>query len=223
MEQKWKYKQYLGLDLPEHYSLRLQKDHHIEVKAHSLKGIVKIRITNPERNVFESTISNGVVIDERDVKANKSRFLESFFRSYRKELNSLPDQLVLKIIGGNYSVLADLSEEIQRKKQPKAFKISDFFHRIYAKILRGITGYFKAIIQKPKFCDVFDVFLAILAGSLTYYQNFDYLASGALTAGTAVFSGYYDWMVRKRHPFLVKILVLFVAGSYLVYIGFSYQ
>ena len=234
MNQNWKYKQYPGFEFPEQYFLKLTEDHFIEVKANSLKGLVKIRIKNPQGNYYESKISNGVVIDERDLQTNKSRYLEDFFRLYSKELSSLPDQTILRAMGNNYSILSeflddDNLDDDNKEKTSVPTKLKEHITdlsillRLPNKILSILLDYLKAIFQKPTLQDITDITLISMIGLSVFFHNFDYTITGIYTAAAALCTGYYDWLIRKKHPYAFKIIAFFVLSFYSVFIGMCYQ
>ena len=222
MEQQWRHKRFLGFEFPEQYWLKISENHFIEVKANPFRGNVKIKIKTPDGDCNESTISNGVVIDERDMNTKKSKYLEHFFSFYHKELCSVPDSGVLKIIGNNYGVLSHFLEKPAPKREEKKTDIGVLL-KIPQKILRLIAGYLDAILKYPKMSDLFDSCAIALIGLATYYQNFDYVSSGISAAFASLFAGYYDWLVRRKNPYLMKIILASLVGGSLFFAGAFYQ
>ena len=222
MEQQWKHKRFLGFEFPEQYRLKISENHFIEVKANLFRGNTKIRITTPDGDCNESTISNGVVIDERDMNTKKSKYLEHFFSFYHKEICSLPDSRVLKIIGNNYDVLSHFLERPAPKLAKKRTDISILLE-IPRKIFRSVADYLDAIFKYPKVSDILDICAVSLIGLATYYQNFNYVSSGVAAAGAALFTGYYDWLIRGKNPYLMKVILASLIGGYLSFAGALHQ
>ena len=222
MEVKWKHNQFFGIELPDQYRLALGKNHFIEIKGNPFKGKIKIKITNPTGDCNESVISNGVVIDERDVNINRSKSLEHFFASYHQEISSLPDNGLLKIIGNNYGVLVRTFNQKNISHNNNKTD-SDILLQIFRKGFKIFKNYFKIIFRRPQILDFFDSLIITIIGISVYYQNFNYLSSGVFTASTAIFTGYCDWLIRKRSPYLIKIIIAFFIGGYLFYFGWLYQ
>ena len=222
MEGKWKHNQFFGLELPDQYRLVLGENHFIEINGNPFKGKVKIKITNPTGDCNESIISNGVVIDERDVNINKSKYLEHFFTSYHQEISSLPDNGLLKIIGDNYGVLARTFNQKETTHKNNKTDSSILF-QIFYKAFRIFKNYFQIIFRRPEISDFFDFLIITIIGTSIYYQNFSYLSSGFFTASMAIFTGCCDWLIRKKPPYLIKIIIALFIGGYLFYFGWLYQ
>ena len=222
MNYHWKHERFLGFEFPEQYRLEVGENHLIEIKGNPFKGKTKIKITTPQGNCNESTISNGVVINEIDANTNRSKYLENFFASYSREISSLPDNTLLKLIGENYGVLTNFLDKHDINDDNKKSDLNILL-RIPRKLFYILKDYFQIIFRRPQFSDVIDTFVIALIGFGAYYQNFSYFLSGISTAGAAMFTGYFDWLIRKRPPYLIKIIVASLIGGYLSYSGFFYQ
>ncbi len=222
MDYHWKHEHFLGFEFPEQYQMEIGENHLIEIKGNLFKGKAKIKITTPQGNCNESTISNGVVIDERDRNTNKSKYLDFFFASYNREISSLPDQGLLTIIGENYGVLTNFLDEQSLGDNKKESDLNILL-RIPRKLFYIFNNYFRVIFRRPRLFDILDACLIALVGLGTYYQNFSYFSSGLSTAGIAMCTGYFDWLIRKRPPYLIKIIAASLIGGYLSYSGFFYQ
>ena len=224
MKSKWKYQTFIENEFPEIYTLRMGNKALIKIRANPFKGIVEINITSPKKEHYQSVISNGVVIDERDMKLNKSKYLEDFFEKYNVEISSLPNNRILHLIGNNYGILADFLNESKTKAYlEKSKTLLQKMLSIPERIARSLKQCFKSVFSQPSLSDIAEIALITCAGLGMYLHNFDYLFSGIFTSILSVFSGSFDWLVRGKNPHAIKILVTFGLGLAGIYTGFLYQ
>ena len=220
MAQQWKHIKLIENEFPEVYSTETKNKAFIEIKANLLKGIVKINIVSPRKEYYQSIISNGVVIEEKDLKLKKSAHLEDFFKEYHIEISSLPNNKILQLIGGNYGILTYFlgsSKKKARLKKPRTFL------KKLPSILNNTALSFKVIFRRPSASDVVEMTLIGCIGVGIYFHSFDYLLSGAFTSALSILSGFSDWLLRGKNPSMIKILPGFALGLFGIYTGFLYQ
>ncbi|MDH5720044.1 MAG: hypothetical protein OEZ13_05400 [Spirochaetia bacterium] len=231
MRYSWKYIKGRGGDYPELYFLDSQKKEQIQIEVNRIKGLVKIFIDTLEgEDSFYCVISNGVIIRERDFKTGKNRNLEKEFAQRHIEISSLPDNEVLRVIGGNYGILTQFLGKAERKIQPDLDELNNFFQKILShpkKLLTTILNIFnflyKSCLERPKLSDVLDAALAVSLGFAIYNINFNFLHTSLAAFSCSLFSGYADWLFRKKEPYLLKIILITVPSFVLFYLGISYH
>ena len=97
------------------------------------------------------------------------------------------------------------------------------FNKFIIKVVESTVNYLKALLEKPSMTDLFDISLILGIGYTVLQINYDYLQTGLITCGAAIFSGYYDWIIRNKGPHILKILCVTIIGYYTTYLGMSYQ
>jgi hypothetical protein len=71
--------------------------------------------------------------------------------------------------------------------------------------------------------DIVDAAVVVGGGYLTYLWNFDFALSGFVVMTGAVLTGYIDWFIRRKNPYVLKVLVTFLPASYFLLAGLRYQ
>ncbi len=241
----WRYLATGRAEFPETYLLSTPNQESIQINMNKWKGKVEIIIQTKFKSKYKSVISNGTVIDERDMLLQKSKYLDPFFTKYKEYIKSLPDYYALNIIKGNYEIFLDKTPKIHpakiKRPLPKIKKIKnkDNLNREqliglkrsnnpkikspFQKIRTKTNNLSKKLLQLPHFLDVMDAALICGLASIVYQWNFNLLQTGIYTAIGGIFSGYYDILIRKKSPYLGKLLLFIMIGYYSFYLGFKYQ
>lgn len=223
MRFSWKHVKNLPGDFSELFSL-VQRNKTIQVEVNRNLGRVRITCSNNADNSYQSIISNGVILREKDLSKQPSGFIEEQISKYSVDINSLPDDQVLKIIGGNYNILTEFKGTIYSTTSKVYFwkkkrSLLPFLKHKWQSFLLFVKSWFR----KPAWIDIIDGLFAFSVGYFIYQINFSFLSAGIVTAALALSFGYMDWLVRQRRPYVLKILFLFVPSLYLSYIGFVLQ
>ncbi|MDH5716478.1 MAG: hypothetical protein OEZ22_02445 [Spirochaetia bacterium] len=230
MKYSWKYLRSREGDFPELFFLDTLKKEQIRVEVNRLKGIVKIIIDTLKNDSFYAVISNGVIIRERDLNNGKNRNLENEIHQRHIEISSLPDTEVLRLIGGNYGILTEFLGKADRKISKDVKELQGFFQKIinsyknkFLNLYSKLKSIFLVIIEKPTKYDFLDAALSLGLGFGIYQLNFNLLHAGIMTLASSLAAGYADLLIRKKDPYLAKIIFLFIPSMTALYLGISYQ
>lgn len=223
MRYNWKHIKNLPGDFSELFSL-VQKNKIVQVEVNHNLGRVQITCGDRQDNSYQSIISNGVILREKNLSKNPTGFVEEQIAKYSPDINSLPDEQVLKIIGGNYNILTEFKGIIHNTSSKVYFwkKQSDLLSQLKHKF-SNFTLFIKSWFRKPSWIDIVDGLFALTIGYFIYQLNYSFFSAGIVTAILALSFGYIDWLFRQRRPYVLKILLLFVPAMYISYIGFLWQ
>ncbi|MDH4261772.1 MAG: hypothetical protein OEV78_01870 [Spirochaetia bacterium] len=225
MQEKWKYIDEREGDFPEAYLLN-EDGHKIKVEVNREKKQIKIFAETKDGEIIESSITNGVVLDEKNCRSGRKEDLIEEFTAIGKYIGSIPDGKVIRLIGGNYGVLSEfigrasqyVNEDIKILKRLFQLAIS-----LPALIFFKSILFLKYVADQPRISDIVDAGIIITGGYLTYLVNFNYVAGGFALIVGALASGYLDWLVRKREPYILKVLIISIPAFYAITIGIRYQ
>ena len=206
---------------PDSFLVKTEVNDEIRINVNKAKGLLELIVHTNEGQKYKSVISNGVVIEERDINTGKSDYLDYIFNRYSRIISNLEDDYVIRIFGGNYGVSNN-----DGGGSGHHFSLNSnggFFQNIIETLINKIVTYIQAMAQKPSLSDIFDLTVILSIGYTIFIINYDYLQAGLITAGAAIFSGYYDWLVRNKGPYILKIMCATIIGYWSVYIGIRYQ
>lgn len=229
MQEKWKYIDERDGDFPEAYLLN-DDGHKIKVELNREKKQVKItaEIENedlPDTKIL-SSITNGIVMEELNLETGRKEDLHEEFKRLEKYLSGIPDSKVIRIIGGNYGVFSEITRTLSQHANQDIKLIKKAFRFIVHSpaLLFGIfVVWLRDLIQRPSLSDFLDALLITGLGYGSYLLNFNYAFGGLVMVTGAVTSGYADWILRKRDPYVFKILVILVPAVYFIGFGLKYQ
>jgi len=225
MQDKWKYIGERDGDFPEMYLLN-EDGHKIKVELNRVNKQVKIFAETSDGEVLESSITNGVVLDEKNCRTGRKEDLIDEFTALGKYLSAIPDGKVIRLIGGNYGVLSEFIGRSSRYASEDIKLIKRFIRYLIAlpaTLFSGFIFWLKDLADQPRISDLMDAAIIVTGGYFTYLINYNYVYGGLALIVGALASGYLDWLVRKREPYIFKVLVLFVPALYFMSIGLRYQ
>jgi hypothetical protein len=225
MQDKWKYIDGREGDFPEAYLLNAD-DHKIKVEVNRAKKCVKIFAETADGEIIESSITNGVVLDEKNCRTGRKEDLLDEFSAIGKYIGSLPDGKVIRLIGGNYGVLSEFIGRAAQYASEDIKLIKRFFRFLVALpslIFSESISLLKYVADQPRISDVVDTGIVVTGGYLAYLKNYNYIDGGFVLIVGALASGYFDWLVRKRDPYILKVLLISIPAFYAVTVGLKYQ
>ncbi len=222
----WRYfKGRIG-DFPELYLLE-KKDATIHVEVNRKRGLVRLEVETPDKHI-QSVISHGVILRERDLRLQRGRSLEKDFEEFARDISSLPDSSVLKLIGGNYGILAEFTGKVivykpYEEKEPFLKRIKNQIKGFSQDIKSFFISLPKALFTRPSWKDLVEIGAGIGTSYFIYQWNFNFLLTGVFLLFYSLLTGFFDILIRKKEPFLMKVFFLFAVGVVGVYIGLRYQ
>ncbi len=225
---KWTYIRGRESDFPELYMLNSPLGDRIKVEVNRLRKQVRITADTRLGNNIQSIISNGVIIKEKDLTTNKYLNLDEYFSDLSLEISSLPDNEVLGIIGGNYDILTEFLGQVKyddRKTTEESHwqLLKNYFLRRPRIIYQTLVDYLRSFFARPSLWDIVDsAALGGLAWSV-YQLNFNLFLTGFVTCLAALTTGVFDWLFRRRDPYIIKILLFMVPGVLAIYLGYRLQ
>ncbi|MDH4200534.1 MAG: hypothetical protein OEV66_09160 [Spirochaetia bacterium] len=222
MAEEWKYINDRGGEYPEAYFLSVDGNK-IKIELNREKKQVKLFADTESGKAIESSITNGVIIEEKNVRTGKPEDLYEEFSALSEHINGVPDSKVIRLIGGNYGVI----HEYQSFKTIEEFnllkKLHDLFTNAPQYLFLGFLSLLRSLLDRPTIADVLDSMAVVTGGYLVYLINFNYVFGGAFLAAGALAAGYIDWMVRKRQPYIFKVIAISIPAFYAISVGLRYQ
>jgi len=225
MHYHWKYIKGRDGEFPEVYILYTDGNR-IKVEANKDHKKVRLYVESVNGNIVQSSIINGIVMEEKDMLGNLQTSISDEFSFLSKELSSIPDTKILRMIGGKYGILTEFLGKITRHTSQDIQTINQVLQKIAAfpgKIYQRVIRFFKDLFEKPSLWDLIDLCIVVSLGYLAYMQNFNYFFGGSIAVAGALLSGYTDWFLRKRDPYLLKLFVILIPAVYIVRYGLIYQ
>lgn len=225
MQEKWKYIGDREGDFPEAYILNMD-GHKFKVELNRSKKQVKIFVDTNDGEILESSITNGVVLEEINCRSGHKENLIDEFTSLGKYLSAIPDSKVIRLIGGNYGVFSDfitrssnhINEDIRILK-----RLYRFFLGLPGLLIVTLIYWLKDLADRPRISDVVDAAIVVSGSYLVYLYNFNYILGGLALFLGSLATGYLDWLVRKREPYVLKIILISIPALYFMNLGLQYQ
>ena len=214
------------------YSLSLENGDFLSLDFSPSRRLLQITLSLASQNEKEyiATIKEGRVIQERerisrapvDMSQGLSPFIELF--------GQIPDPSILRVMGGNFG-----APKILAKDNPYNLKIYDLY------LPRNPWKLFKEYLERKqqkeaKTCSRLErlwrrlpqEFFDLGSGAfLLYMLNFhgwvNFAELACLAGFYGVFSGAFDWLWRKRSPFLPKVVFFLGLSALLVYQQVQYR
>jgi len=225
MENNWKY---IG-DREGEFSeaFQLNKDgNKIKVEVNRSKKHVKIYLETKDGAALESSITNGIVLGEKNCHTGRKENLLDDFTAIGRLLAGIPDSKVIRLIGENYGVLSAYTFRTSRYINEDIKLLKRFIKYLAGLPLLiggGIFLFLKDLADQPKISDVIDAGIVVMGGYLTYLINYNFVFGGLALVVGALASGYFDWLVRKREPYILKVVLIIIPAFYVINMGLKYQ
>lgn len=232
MHYNWRYVKSAGSRYPEIFILRTDANDKIMVEVNRSRAMVKISLDRNDRRSFESHIASGDILRETDLISGSNSDLHDIFAEFSHEISSLPNSEVLRMIGGNYDVMTrflgteEIATENNNGKPRDLVLIGRIIKRIGSlpfRITNGIKNFFISIIDWPRWWDFVDLGMIGALSWSVYQLNFNYMQTGIFACSGALGSGFIDWLMRRKDPYILKILFLFVPGILFAFMGYRFQ
>lgn len=225
---KWTYIKGRESEFPELYLLHSDLGDRIKVEVNRARKQVRISADTHLGNHIQATISNGVIIREKDLHTGKHLNLDEYFADLHIELSSLPDSQVLGIIGGNYKVLTEFlgtikAREVVRPTESSSRLLWQWLAKYPQKFWKGCKSVFRAVFDRPSLWDALDIGLIGSVAWMSYIWNFNLLFAGFMTCITTLATGVADWALRNRAPYILKVFAFMGPGLAAIYLGLRLQ
>ncbi|GBF50303.1 hypothetical protein LPTSP4_18280 [Leptospira ryugenii] len=190
--------------------------------------------------IYNSTIRNGVVMQEKDMTAGRVYPVFRKIWPFREFFSLLPDKDMLASIGGCYEIYPPQAENQSERKsweekgfgEPFSTKYDSIFgiiretrfqrwrrKRREARLSRGTRW---ERFKRRFWGDVQDICLGLGLCGVVYYAYYDYVILGFSLASFGMLAGLLDFLVRKRSVLMTKVLSFLSLGSYFFYTGYVY-
>ena len=227
----WKHIKHREGEYPELFVLHSELGDRIKVEFNRHRRLIRMSADTRLGNHIQSVISSGVIIREKDLNTGKSLNLDDHFNDLQMELSSLPDSEVLRAIGGNYGILTEFIgtventtiSESRHSKWGNIPELYEFAVAVPRRIVRSIYSGIRSIWEWPTLWDLIDIGAVMGLSYYIFQQNFNFALAGITTIVGAISSGMVDWAFRRRDPYNVKIILMFIPGILATYIGFRFQ
>lgn len=234
MRYSWKHIKHIAGDFPEQFfwgekskQKNKKETRSIQVEVNRSQGRVRITCSSGENNSYQCVISNGTVLREKNLGNKKTYNIEKEITSFSTDISSLPDNQILELIGGNYGILTEFLGVIQKSENKKSSlkkiqTVEELLHFLNQKF-QNLIIFMKDWFHFPSLVDVVDLFFALSFGFWVYQFNFSFLYTGLAMAFASLLTGYIDWLIRNRQPYILKIIVVFFPAMYISYMGYLVQ
>ena len=205
----------------------------LEVDFNFAREMVKITLTLDAEygRQYVALVKSGTILQERDITSRHSVDLTSRLAPFAGLFAHLPDEPLLRSLGGNYGLPTEPTEvPRQRRHIPDIVPLDTFnlFEQIrrYLRKKRELESrpapfYVKWLRRLPD--EIFDLGLgaAFFYAFTLGYMNIAEFAAAVGFLG--VFAGAIDWCWRQRDPFLPKVSILLAASAAAVYYQVQYR
>ena len=216
------YKENSNFSYPEKYELKTDEENRFYVQFDRKKGLVRLQVHTSKNQRWESVISNGVVISEKDLTTNRSKYLEEELTAFNSYLSSIPDPDILDILHNNYGVNKSgnyhiihhtpFNIHISDLKSPK-----DLFQKIQKKLFKGKSFF------AFKIMDLLELFVIACYCYGVYLINLNLLHTGLMAIFVGILVGYSDAFLKNKNTYRIKVFVTLAIGIYITSIGIRYQ
>ncbi len=225
MESRWKHIADRGGDYPEAFLLNVDEGK-IKIEVNRDKKAVSILVETPQGEAYQSTITNGVVLEECELPGRTAGDFRLEFEAYSGLISSLPDHKVLRIVGSNYGVMSEFIGKVVKTAGEDVLLIKSYLRalsRLPARCLARLKRSLRVFLERPGIWDIFDISVVLGAGYLSYLWNFSYLFGGFMLMGGAVASGYADLLLRRKAPYVIKVVGIFFPALFIAVTGWRIQ
>lgn len=225
----WQYQEKPAAKFPEVFSTKGRNGRY-EVYVNRVTEKLKVTYTSDGFSA-EAFIMEGDLIQCSASPQKSEAYIKHFFLLARKRFRNINDKQVIELFNGHFGVIP---KKKLRDYLPK-FKLqknSDWFHlyelcQPLIKTLVFIINLPKTILrllsQRPALADFADLSFVCAASYLIFQLNFNFVHGGAAAAIGAIGSGISDQYIRERNPHLLKVLIPFLLGFYLLNLGIRHQ
>lgn len=206
----------------------------LRVEYNFKEGIVKLSIRNASEKGKEyiAIVKKGTSIREKDISTNSNIPFKKKLLPFRDIFSSIPDDEILKSLGGIYGIsiisrgidqedkTPDLTGEFSVKPSIPGETFFQRLRRVHPKQPK------KPLWQRIKerfWGEVHDLAIGASLSIAIYFNYYDYIVLGASIAALGFVFGGLDWIVRNRAPLLSKVVLFLIIGSYFFYTGYTTQ
>ncbi|AXX16302.1 MULTISPECIES: hypothetical protein [Leptospira] len=199
---------------------------------HEKKIRLTLEIAGENGKIYVVTVKNGEVIQEKDLSSGRMVPIYAKLAPFQEIFSCLPDPDLLKTLGGLYGIskqpLGNIEERVERPWETSTrydhiFGINrekSFWQRIFSRD-REYKEPWSVRVKKRFWSEFRDLVLGTFSGLGIYYAYTDFYVLGFALAVFGLLFGGLDWMLRKRNPLLVKVLLFMSLGSYFYYVGYT--
>ncbi|XDD51495.1 hypothetical protein AB3N59_07100 [Leptospira sp. WS92.C1] len=203
-----------------------------DLNFHEKKVRLTLEIAGENGKIYISTVKDGVVIQEKDLSNGRMIPIHSKLAPFQEIFSCLPDPDLLSTLGGLYGIsknpLGQNEERTQRpwetsRRYDHIFGIDrerTFLQRIFSRE-RNYKEPWIVRFKKRFWSECADLFLGTSCGICVYYGYTDFYLLGFSLAVFGLLFGGLDWILRKRNPLFVKVLLFMSLGSYFYYVGYT--
>ncbi len=230
----WDYKASSLQGYQDHYRLkanaRLSEDK-LYVDFAPISNLVRICLVPAEEphKEYIAILKGGSILQEKEAFSRTSLRLGPRLKNFAPYFRRIPDPLLLASIGGNYG----MPKNLQRLKRDSSLRMN-----LYKKVrpIHSLRAYLQAKTIKQEqlrtnwqsLCDrfsseLFDISLGGLA-YWCYLQKYLSFTELALLLGFfGIWSGAWDWLWRRRAPFLPKVALFLGLSCSMLYMQIQYR
>lgn len=207
------------------YESLTEEGDEIQVDFNFARQMVRIELTLAAEHgrKYAATVKSGTIIQERDLNTNQTLDLTSRFWPLRNQFRYLPDETLLRALGGAFGT--PLAPELPRRRferQTYVFRKLNLRER-----LRNYLKRRKEIEEEPapfsrrllrrlpaelRDLALIPVCLFLYAASVISLEELAFLAGFA-----GLMTGAVDWVLRQRSPFLPKVIFFLVTSGLAIF------
>ncbi|MDV6236841.1 hypothetical protein CH379_014525 [Leptospira ellisii] len=203
-----------------------------DLNFHEKKVRLTLEIAGENGRIYIATVKNGEVIQEKDLSTGRMVPIYSKLAPFQDIFSSLPDSDLLNTLGGLYGISRNpLGQTEERTVRP--WELSNrydhifgihrersFWERVFSR-RREYREPWIVRFKKRVWSELQDLILGTCCAFGIYYGYTDFYLLGFSLAVFGLLFGGLDWMLRKRNPLFVKVLLFMSLGSYFYYVGYT--
>ncbi|MBM9577369.1 hypothetical protein JWG45_09410 [Leptospira sp. 201903070] len=203
-----------------------------DLNFHEKKVRITLEIAGENGRIYIATIKDGTVLQEKDLSSGRMVPIYSKLAPFQEIFSCLPDPDLLSTLGGQYGIskspLGQTETNIPRPWETSTrydhiFGIhhqKTFWQRIFSRE-REYKEPWIVRVKKRFWSEFQDLLLGACSALGIYYAYTDFYLLGFSLAVFGLLFGGLDWMLRKRNPLFVKVLLFMSLGSYFYYVGYT--
>lgn len=203
-----------------------------DLNFHEKKVRLTLEIAGENGKIYIATVKDGEVIQEKDLSSGRMVPIYAKLAPYQEVFSCLPDADLLNTLGGLYGISKQPLGHVE-ERAPRPWETSSRYDHIFG-INREKTFWQRLFSRnreykepwivrvKQRFWSEFqDLCLGACSAIGIYYAYVDFYLLGFSLAVFGLLFGGLDWMLRKRNPLFVKVLLFMSLGSYFYYVGYT--
>lgn len=215
------------------YSAETPSGDKLQMDLNYYDQIVRLTLELGDENgrIYVATIKNGMVIREKDLSSGRPAHLSGKIGPFSSLISCIPDSDLLECMDGAYGVSKTPLGAPIRKESSDNFNFSTKYDAIFGIVRENWWERFLRRRRRKEslwvrfkrrfWSELMDLSMGTAAGVGVYYAYFDYYLLGFFLAFLGLLFGGLDWIMRRRNPWILKVMGFMSLGTYFFYDAYT--